>query len=70
MGMERFPVYRLIDGRVMYQARPGDRWSLVDDAVVAKMARTFDGLSLDVVGTAPVADPGLEHDGKVLSSVR
>jgi hypothetical protein len=63
----------VIDGRVMYQARPGDRWSLVDDAVVARMFRTFDGLSLDVVGTAPVAGRGSElppTDAKVLRSVQ
>jgi hypothetical protein len=45
----RFPVYRLIDGQVMYQARCGDRWSPVEDAVVARMFRIFDGIPLDVL---------------------
>ncbi len=61
MGVERFPVYRLIDGRVMYQARRGDRWSLVDNAVVARMFRAFDGMPLDVVGIGQPADCGSEQ---------
>lgn len=58
MGEERFPVYRLIDGRVMSQAQRGDRWSLVDEAVVAQMFRMFDGMPLDAVGTSPATGHG------------
>jgi hypothetical protein len=51
MDVGRFPVYRLIDGQVMYQARKGDRWLPVEDAVVARMFRILDGIPLDVLGS-------------------
>jgi len=57
MDVGRFPVYRLIDGRVMYQLRPGDRWTPVEDAVAARMLQIFDGVPLDVLGSGHT--PGL-----------
>ena len=35
----------------MYQARHGDRWSPVDEAVVAQMFQAFDGTPLDALGS-------------------
>ncbi|HEY6629961.1 MAG TPA: hypothetical protein VIZ90_00780 [Rhizobiaceae bacterium] len=62
MDPGRFPVYRLIDGQVMYQLRPGDRWSLVEDAVAARMLRMFDGTPLDAVGTERLHVANRERD--------
>jgi hypothetical protein len=49
VGDLRYPVYRLIDGEVVSQAGPGERWQPVPDAVVAAMFRTFDGAPIDAI---------------------
>ncbi|MEQ1943910.1 hypothetical protein ABMA32_15965 [Mesorhizobium sp. VNQ89] len=43
---QRFPVYRLLGGHIACQLRPGDRWQVVDDALVDVMLSAFDGTAL------------------------
>jgi len=43
---QRFPVYRLLGGHIACQLRPGDRWQVVDDALVDMLLEVFDGVTL------------------------
>jgi hypothetical protein len=45
MGL--YPAYRLIDGQVMCQEKPGARWTPVDHHIVEEMLSAYNGIPMD-----------------------